>query len=307
MVERQHDTKLTAFFKLCAEDLFAQTLLYHQTPRFFTWQQATRSWRRRRRGVRQPGEDGIFAADAIGRVYTVSPRAGERFYLRLLLHNVRGPRSYEALRTVGGHLHPTYQEACSALGLLEDGQHWHRAMAEAAVISFPRQLRRLFALIAVEGRASCDIRLLWRTFCAAMSEDVRRRLQRLGRLPPDDPDEEDDPMDGGDGEAHHPVLGEVLRLIGHHLHRIGGLTLAEVGLPQPPDAPVDEGPADDAPAEDGDPPVGRHQRLVAERVPLLTADQRAVYEDVTRHLEAGEGGLLFLQAPGGEFTTLRLI
>ncbi|XP_043226477.1 uncharacterized protein LOC122383785 [Amphibalanus amphitrite] len=38
-----------------------------------------------------------------------------------------------------------HHEACSALGLLEDGQHWHRAMAEAAVIAFPRQLRRLFA------------------------------------------------------------------------------------------------------------------------------------------------------------------
>ncbi|XP_043216968.1 uncharacterized protein LOC122379102 [Amphibalanus amphitrite] len=47
-------------------------------------------------------------------------------------------------------------EACSVLGLLEDGQHWHRAMAEAAEITFPRQLRCLFALITIEGRASCD-------------------------------------------------------------------------------------------------------------------------------------------------------
>ena len=42
--------------------------------------------------------------------------------------------------------------------------------------------------------------------------------------------------------------------------------------------------------------------MVDERVPLLTADQRAVYEEVTRRLATGEGGLLFLQAPGGQFT-----
>ncbi|KAF0308389.1 hypothetical protein FJT64_020368 [Amphibalanus amphitrite] len=70
--------------------------------------------------------------------------------------------------------------ACSALGMLEDSQHWYRAMAEMAVICFPRQRRRLFALIAIEGRATCDLRLLWRTYRAAMSEDVRRRLQRHG-------------------------------------------------------------------------------------------------------------------------------
>ncbi|KAF0301938.1 hypothetical protein FJT64_025943 [Amphibalanus amphitrite] len=58
VVQRGVDTKLTSFFKLCAEDEFAATLLYHQVPRFFTWQQPTRSWRRRRRGAPHPEGDG---------------------------------------------------------------------------------------------------------------------------------------------------------------------------------------------------------------------------------------------------------
>ena len=229
-------------------------------PNFYTWQKGPGSWRRRRRGVRHPefeepfGE--VYSSGALGRVYTVSPRAGERFFLRLLLHNVPGPQSYVALRTVDGHRYDTFKEACSALGLLEDGQHWHRAMAEAAAIAFPRQLRRLFALIAIEGRASCDLQLLWRTHRAAMAEDVRRRLRQLGRLPPEDGEEEDDPMDGGDGDAQHPVYAATLRLIGHVLRRIGGLTLAEVGLPQPQDAPAEDAPEDDAPAERDAQPAG---------------------------------------------------
>ncbi|KAF0306568.1 hypothetical protein FJT64_021951 [Amphibalanus amphitrite] len=156
VVQRGADTKLTSFFKLCAEDDFAATLFYHQVPRYFTWQQPTRSWRRRRRGAPPPEAVGIFVAQAIGRVFSVSPRAGESFFLRVLLHQVPGPRSYADLRTVDGRLCATFQEACSALGLLEDSQHWHRAMAEAAVLTFPRQLRRLFAAALWMAQETAD-------------------------------------------------------------------------------------------------------------------------------------------------------
>ncbi|XP_043209020.1 uncharacterized protein LOC122374379 [Amphibalanus amphitrite] len=291
VIDRQEQSKLTSFFNICAEDEFAATLLYHEVPRYYTWQTATKSWRRRRRGAPHPNVPGIFSARALGRVYAVSPRAGERFFLRLLLHNVRGPRSFEALRTVNG------QEACSVLGLLEDGQYWHRAMAEAAEITFPRQLRCLFALITIEGRASCDIQLLWRNFRTAMSQDVRRRLQRLGRLEQDADLDDYDPMDVGGDDAQHPVFSETLRLIGRQLRRISGLALSDVGLPHPPDAPAQ------APEEEDNQPIDHHQRLVDEHVPLLTQDQRDVYDEVTRRLATGEGGLLFLQAPGGSGKT----
>ncbi|XP_043226476.1 uncharacterized protein LOC122383784 [Amphibalanus amphitrite] len=52
VVQRGADTKLTSFFKLYAEDDFAATLFYHQVPRYFTWQQPTRSWRRQRTSPR---------------------------------------------------------------------------------------------------------------------------------------------------------------------------------------------------------------------------------------------------------------
>ncbi|XP_037093807.1 uncharacterized protein LOC119113624 [Pollicipes pollicipes] len=139
------DTKLTGLFKRCAEDEFARTLLCHSVPRYYTWQTRAWCWRRRRRG--KPDVAGIFAAEAIGRVYTASPRAGRRSSCACS-STTRRPRQ--------------------------------RAMEEVAVVALPRQLRRLFAVIAVEGRVSCDLLRLWHTFRHAMTEDVRHRLSRVG-------------------------------------------------------------------------------------------------------------------------------
>lgn len=55
----------------------------------------------------------------IGQVYVVQPRESEKFYLRLLLHKVPDPTSYEYLRTVNGVLCETFQQAYQELGLLE--------------------------------------------------------------------------------------------------------------------------------------------------------------------------------------------
>ncbi|XP_037088895.1 uncharacterized protein LOC119109386 [Pollicipes pollicipes] len=279
------DNKLTGFFKLCAEDEFAQTLLCHSVPRYHTWQMGARCWRRRRRGTPHPDVAGIFIAEDIGRVYAVSPRAGEAFFLRLLLHNVRGPRSYEELRTVDGQVSTTFRGACSAHGLLENDQRWHRAMEEVTVVAFPRHLRRLFAVIAVEGRASCDLLRLWRTFRHAMSEDVRRRLSRAGGGGGVDDTEDIDEADGSGGDTqdteHEPgmrlIYAATLRLIGRHLRRLSGQVLADVGVLHPADTPSQPI------AEDG--------------------GERVVYNEVMRRLDAGDSGPMFLQAPGGSGKT----
>ena len=43
------------------------------------------------------GFPGVKEAHILGRGYTVNPRQGECFYLRLLLHNIRGPQSFAHL------------------------------------------------------------------------------------------------------------------------------------------------------------------------------------------------------------------
>jgi len=53
--------------------------------------------------------------------------------MRFLLHEVRGPTCFDDLKKVSGVVHPSYQSACRALGLLADNAHWERTLEEATI------------------------------------------------------------------------------------------------------------------------------------------------------------------------------
>ena len=73
------DTTLTAFFRLCQQDQFAATLLYHEVPSYFTW--SNNSWKRRKVGALVAGQPDIRRDAALGRVYTVHPSQQECFFV----------------------------------------------------------------------------------------------------------------------------------------------------------------------------------------------------------------------------------
>lgn len=104
-------------------------------PQYFTWNPTEKIFQRRKQGKPVQGHPNVFSTDALGRVYTVHPNNPECFYLRLLLVNVRGPTSFENLRTVNGELCATYREACQRLNLLEDDSHWDDTLADAVISS----------------------------------------------------------------------------------------------------------------------------------------------------------------------------
>ena len=80
----------------------------------------------------------------------IHPSSNETFYLRMLLKHVAGPTSYEDLRTTpDGICHPTFRDACIALGLCEDDSQWIACMEEAVAITHPGGLRALFCNILV--------------------------------------------------------------------------------------------------------------------------------------------------------------
>ena len=153
------DTTLIAFFKLCDVNELAKTLLYVEVPNHFIWKGS--KWQPRK-----------TAEKAIGRVYAVSPKLEECFCLRLLLFEVKGPTSYEFLRTYEGELHPTFKEACRARGLLEDDMQYFKALEEAYYYSSssPRQLRDLFCTII----SSCDV-----ASCSNLWETLRNSYQKI--------------------------------------------------------------------------------------------------------------------------------
>lgn len=135
-------TTLTAFFdanKATGEvgDL-ARSLAYHEFPKRFTWNPSSRKWT-----VRQAN------FNTIGRLYFISPTAGELFYLRTLLTAVRGPTSFENLRTFDNVQHVTYRDACVARGLLADDGEWRQCLDEASHMQTGRQLRQLFTTMLI--------------------------------------------------------------------------------------------------------------------------------------------------------------
>ena len=60
-------------------------------------------------------------SDMIGRIPVISINCHnkEKYFLRMLLHHVKGPTSFEDLRTVNRELYETNQQACINLGLFE--------------------------------------------------------------------------------------------------------------------------------------------------------------------------------------------
>jgi hypothetical protein len=92
-LEAAHST-LTAFFAYTSCD-DSRDLLYQDFPSKYCFDRKHRRWNR------------CGNTTAVGRMYYCNPTAGERFYLRLLLTAIRGPTSFEHLRTVAGTLHPT--------------------------------------------------------------------------------------------------------------------------------------------------------------------------------------------------------
>lgn len=170
-VDRPPSTTLTSFFEMCQNDDFARTLLYSEMPRFYTWNQSSKKFQRRKRGQPVPGYPQVFSTDALGRLYAIHPSQDECFYLRLLLVNVRGPTSFQHLRTVNGVLCGTYREACQHLGLLENDTHWDHTLEDAVISSNAKQIRTLFSIILSTCFSSTPSDL-WHNYKDHMAEDI---------------------------------------------------------------------------------------------------------------------------------------
>ncbi|KAL4619659.1 hypothetical protein ACB092_06G096000 [Castanea dentata] len=107
----------------------------------------------------------------IGRVYYAHPSSGERFYLRMLLNIVKGPRNFEELRTINNVTYPTYKEACYALGLLDDDKEWHDSLIEASSWASGQQLRQLFVTMLLFCKVA-DPLSLWESNWKLITEDI---------------------------------------------------------------------------------------------------------------------------------------
>ncbi|KAG7990160.1 hypothetical protein I3843_02G011400 [Carya illinoinensis] len=150
--DRSAKSMLTEFFALNQVDENARILLYKEFLEFYVWSQQYKEWTRR--------------------IITANLFEGERYYLRILLNHVRGPLSFEDLRTVDGVVAPTFREAATMHGLLQRDSSLQDCLHEASLYQMPSSLRRLFATILVYCNPT-NPRELWERFEQDMSVDFR--------------------------------------------------------------------------------------------------------------------------------------
>ena len=98
----------------------------------------------------------------VGRMYNISPREGERYFLRTLLLHKSGANSFANMRFHDGVQFPTFRDTCCALGLLSDGAEWLRCMQDVFSSNFDR-LTELFSIIMAFCEPSNPLRIWERT------------------------------------------------------------------------------------------------------------------------------------------------
>jgi hypothetical protein len=108
-------------------------------------------------------------------MYTYSPFAGERYFLRLLLTINPGVVSFLHLRTVTGIEHPTFKEACRALGLLNNDQELVACFWEAITLVTENYLRILFSTALIYHEIS-DLEELWYQFKKNLYDNLQHQL-----------------------------------------------------------------------------------------------------------------------------------
>ena len=148
----------------------ARNLTYSQFPGKFVWKARKHYWSPRKRGY------------SVGRIHIVPPGSGEIFYLRTLLNYVKGPTSFEEIKTVGGVVKNSFKEACYARGLLEDDKEFIDAIVEASLWGTGTFLRHLFVTLLVPKQISRPD-TMWNSTWECLSEDILHRQRRILQFP----------------------------------------------------------------------------------------------------------------------------
>ncbi|XP_060211618.1 uncharacterized protein LOC132639153 [Lycium barbarum] len=113
------------------------------------------------------------------RAYYRHPTEGERYYLTLLLMNVKGPKSCKDLGIFNGETCSTFREFVEKLDLLHCDNNLIEYTLEATNYQMSHNLRCLFATLLVYCNP-VNPRELWEQFEQAMSEDYKL-LPNIGR------------------------------------------------------------------------------------------------------------------------------
>ncbi|CAF1905855.1 unnamed protein product [Brassica oleracea var. botrytis] len=163
-------TMFLAWFDCCEMYPEARELTYAELPTKFVYDSKEKVWNPRKKGF------------AIGRLAPVSPSSGALYFLRVLLNKIKGPRSYDDIKTVNGIVLPSYEDACYALGLLDDDKEYIEGLKECAFWASSGYVRQLFVNMLLSGCLSTP-RLVWDATKGLLSEDILFNERKKRRNP----------------------------------------------------------------------------------------------------------------------------
>ncbi|CAN7002732.1 unnamed protein product, partial [Brassica oleracea var. botrytis] len=166
-------TMFLAWFDCCELYPEAREITYVEMPTRFVYDAKQKVWNPRKKGF------------AIGRLTPVSPGSSPRYFLRVLLNKVKGPRCYNDIKTVKGVILPTYEDACYELGLLDDDKEYIERLKECSFWASSGYVCHLFAKMLLSGSLSMP-KLVWESCTDILSEDVlyieRKKRKNPGEL-----------------------------------------------------------------------------------------------------------------------------
>jgi hypothetical protein len=231
------------------------------------------------------------------RLSWIDPRAGENFFLRLLLQH-RAAYTIEDLKAG----YATFAEACLHLRLVEPEKEWELAMYQAVNAGHsPHSLRRLFVLCCVFGTGSSNLELMMK-FQNEMMADLLPRNLELGQ-----------PMT----DQQKANMGIHFLTIIEQLLLQSGKSLLEVGIGLPPALQREVQHAIDNPTEQTSPlefqrddreifPPEQQNLQYEHNFCQLNQEQRTVFMKVKTAVDGSHPLLLLLQAKAGTGKTFLL-
>ncbi|KAF2898048.1 hypothetical protein ILUMI_08127 [Ignelater luminosus] len=238
----------------------ARTLLYSEMPKYYTWNASSKKFQRRKQGQPVPGYENIYSTDASGRIYTVHPN------------------NYE----FNGEFCATYREACQRLHLLEDDVHWDHTLADAVISSISHQIRTLFAIIISTCFPSSPHNL-WNKYKENMAEDILHRVRSI--------------MANPELELSSEIHNEVLISLEDLCVMMSGKMLNELGM-SAPNRPMNDAFNREFERERQYDTTALSES-VQSKVPLLNQKQKTAYDTIIKAVNDGNGGIFFIDAPGG--------
>ena len=297
-MERSSKTQLTEFFTLCSTDKDAAEMTYLDILRYYTWNAKERKYAKRKQNLRRSMKEADEEEELVGgmptpksnfvsRIPTIplNIHTKEKFFLRMLLHVVKGPTSFDDLKTVDGVVCETFQKACILLRLFEDDSQIEATFQEAADITTNGdQLRQIFVTLLVHSMPS-DPLALWEKFKSQLAEDLMRRFAKANGK-----------EIGEDHEIPNSIYNQVLlklrALLEDHQKELKDFNLPEAeGVLEKDLEPL-------AIREETD---YFHEDLALEATEeedRLNNGQRQFYDEIMSAVDNGNGGLYALDAPG---------